>query len=90
MTTDDDSDPKALIFEAYRIDMITPAECRSIFLDWALSLPADADTAAAVERLLARYGADNTDHPMTSVLRAGMTRLSAPRRRGGWRARPRN
>ena len=32
-------DPKGLIREAYRIEGITLGECRSIFLDWALSLP---------------------------------------------------
>ena len=31
-------DPKALIQEAYKIENITRSECRSIFLDWALSL----------------------------------------------------
>ena len=36
-------DPKGLIREAYRIEGITAAQCRSIFLDWALSLP---DTTA--------------------------------------------
>jgi hypothetical protein len=34
-------DPKGLIFEAFRIDGITDAECRSIFVDWALSVQAD-------------------------------------------------
>ena len=37
-------DPKGLIREAYSIDGITKAECRSIFLDWALSLPLENDT----------------------------------------------
>ena len=33
------SDPKGLIRESYRIEGITPGECRSVFMDWALSLP---------------------------------------------------
>jgi len=33
----DFDDPKALIREAYNIEAITRSECRSIFLDWALS-----------------------------------------------------
>ena len=40
MKKGDENDPKGLIFEAYRIDGITLPECRTIFLDWALSLPA--------------------------------------------------
>ena len=35
----DPNDHKGLILEAYRIEGITLPECRSIFLDWALSLP---------------------------------------------------
>ncbi len=83
-------DPKGLIHEAYRIDGITAAECRSIFLDWALSLPEGQETGAALRLLLDRYGAAAPDHPMTPVLREGLTSVAAPRRRGGWRPRPRN
>jgi hypothetical protein len=36
----DPLDPKGLIREAFRIDGITDAECRSIFVDWALSVQA--------------------------------------------------
>ena len=82
-------DPKGLIREAYRIEKITAAECRSIFLDWALSLPAGAETGPALKTLLARY-AEEGDHPMTEVLRQGLTGVATPRRRGGWRSRPRN
>ncbi|MAM24490.1 MAG: hypothetical protein CML55_03770 [Rhodobacteraceae bacterium] len=82
-------DPKGLIYEAYRIDGITASECRSIFLDWALSLPLDADTPGLIRSLLTRQDAVE-DHPMTVVLRDGLTTLQAPRRRGGWRSRPRN
>ncbi len=40
---------------AYRIEGITKPECRTIFLDWALSLPVERDTARAIRGLLARY-----------------------------------
>ncbi len=80
-------DPKGLIGDSYRIEAITASECRSIFLDWALSLPAGQDPRAALRVLLARHGADAPDHPMTEVLRAGLCDMGAPRRRGGWRAR---
>ncbi len=83
-------DPKGLIFEAYRIDGIQKSECRSIFLDWALSLPIEEDTGTVLRRLLGQYGAQHPDHPMTEVLSEGLTTMTAPRRRGGWRSRPRN
>ncbi|WP_371153335.1 hypothetical protein [Jannaschia sp. 2305UL9-9] len=76
-------DPKALIFEAYRMDGITEAECRTIFLDWALGQ--HADTAAAIGRLLDLYGAP--DHPMTTVLRQGLETPARSGRRGGRAAR---
>ncbi|MFC3117842.1 hypothetical protein ACFOHS_04375 [Jhaorihella thermophila] len=79
-------DPKGLIQDSYRIEGITAAECRSIFLDWALSLPEGTGTDEALRRLLARHGADAPDHPMTEVLRAGLDRV-APPRRGGRRGR---
>lgn len=78
-------DPKGLIAEAYKIDGITPAECRSIFLDWALNL--EGETNAALTVLLERHGTD--DHPMTQVLKEGLATTQRPRRRGGWRSRER-
>lgn len=85
----DADDPKGLIAEAYRIEGISAPECRSIFMDWALSLPDGAEAGAALARLLARHGEDAPDHPMTAVLREGLPGSGAPtgRRRGGWRAR---
>ena len=44
-------DSRGLIREAYRIEGIGPADCRTIFLDWALSLPEGTDTRAALEAL---------------------------------------
>lgn len=90
MTADPLHDPKGLIRESYRIEGITAGECRSIFLDWALSLPDGQDNASAIAAVLAHYGADAPEHPMTEVLREGQATISAPRRRGGWRSRPRN
>ncbi|WP_170402548.1 hypothetical protein [Ruegeria arenilitoris] len=87
--SDDPNDPKGLIREAYRIDGITLPECRSIFLDWALSLPDGRDQKQALTELHAVYTAQDADHPMTQVLREGLDTAKAPRRRGGWRARQR-
>jgi hypothetical protein len=77
------ADPKGLIREAYRIEGITMAECRSIFLDWALSVPGDADHAGLIGELLSVYGDLHPGHPMTQTLEAGLAPAGAPRRRGG-------
>lgn len=90
MTETQETDPKGLIREAYRIDNIGPAECRSIFLDWALSIPDDRDIRRALRQLTVQYAEPNPDHPMSAVLRDGLTTVVSPRRRGGWRSRPRN
>lgn len=78
-------DPKGLVAEAYKIEGITAAECRSIFLDWALNL--EGDSQEALNILLKRH--DVADHPMTQVLRDGLRASETPRRRGGWRSRER-
>lgn len=78
-------DPKGLIHEAYRIDGITEAECRTIFLDWALSQT--GDPAEIIPRLLAAH--DAPDHPMTRVLRDGLAAPARRGRRGGRAARVR-
>ncbi|WP_204114035.1 hypothetical protein [Shimia biformata] len=85
-----DADPKGLIRESYRIDGITLGECRSIFLDWALSLADNTDQKAALTALLDTYGPGNPDHPMTGVMQEGLVSIGTPRRRGGWRTRARN
>lgn len=87
--TDPQIDPKGLIHEAYRIDGITAGECRSIFLDWALSLPDGQDSGDAMRRLMNRLGTQAPDHPMTRVLQEGVTGTARARRRGGWRGRSR-
>jgi hypothetical protein len=84
----DPLDPKGLIREAYRIDGIDKSECRSIFLDWALTVEA-GNHHGAISDLVARHGPAHPDHPMTRVLREGLQRAEAPRRRGGWRGRQR-
>lgn len=83
-------DPKGLIRESYLIEGISQAECRSIFLDWALSLPAGTDAHQALAALHPQYAATYPDHPMTEVMQHGLVQMTAPRRRGGWRSRTRN
>ncbi len=80
-------DPRGLIFESYRIDGINKGECRSVFLDWALGI--DAEMTVAITAMLEKYGPAHPDHPMTEVLQEGLEKSEKPRRRGGWRSRPR-
>ena len=67
----DHNDPKALIRESFNIEGIKIEECRSIFLDWALSLPNEADARKIIPLLLEQYG-DKKEHPMLVTLREGM------------------
>ena len=81
-------DPRGLIYESYRIDGIVIEECRAIFLDWALGLPAEEDMRFALETLQATYGIKNPDHPMTRILTEGLERAAQkPARRRGRQAR---
>ena len=83
----DARDPKGLIKEAYRIDGITAGECRTIFLDWALGVPAALDAKQEVKQLLVQYAEQPVDHPMTQTLVAALKDLGPPKRRGGRAAR---
>lgn len=88
--TKDPLDHKGLIREAYNIEGIDKPECRSIFLDWALSLPEGHDSRDAITAMLEKYHSANPAHPMTEVLSEGLEAAKAPRRRGGWRSRDRS
>ncbi|WP_306043695.1 hypothetical protein [Mameliella sp. MMSF_3455] len=89
MSKGDSSDPKGLMVDAYAMEGLSTEECRSIFLDWALSAPDGVDMQTQIAALLARYG-ENADHPMTQVLREGLEQAQKPRRRGGWKSRARS
>lgn len=82
----DPADPKGLVREAFRIDGITEAECRSIFVDWALSVEAD-DHRPLIELLLVRHAREGADHPMCLVLSQGLDAPPRARRRGGRKTR---
>ena len=82
-----EADPKGLVRESYRIEGITLGECRSIFVDWALSLPVDAPMKDAIRVLIAEYALAEPAHPMSTVLEDGLMTPDAPKRRGGRAAR---
>ncbi|AUH34497.1 hypothetical protein [Paracoccus tegillarcae] len=86
----DEADPKHLIRESFRIDGITAEECRSIFVDWALSLPATLEPSQAARVLLDHYAplaraSGGAAHPMVQMLVEGARNPAdnPPRRRGG-------
>ena len=81
-------DPRGLIRDAYQMEGITPAQCRTIFLDWALEPRGPGALRAAAKRLLQHYSPPRPSHPMTEILQAALVELPAPdKRRGGSRAR---
>ncbi|MGR3322785.1 MAG: hypothetical protein ACU0DK_12730 [Pseudooceanicola sp.] len=83
----DGADPKGLIRESYLMEGIGAAECRSIFMDWALSLPEGADTPGALDTLIARHAEAAPDHPMSAILQEGRVGIQQTGRRGGRRGR---
>ena len=83
-------DPRGVIRESYRMPGLDAGECRSIFLDWLLAAAPTPPLAEQAGALLAAYGAQAPDHPMSAVLRAAVQGEAAqPGRRGGWRGRRR-
>lgn len=82
-----EADPKGLVRESYAIEGITAGECRSIFLDWALSLANGLSVPDAVAVLLEKYALNRPEHPMNAVLREGLLEPGSPRRKGGRAAR---
>lgn len=90
MTDVERYDSRNLIAESYRIEGIGAADCRSIFLDWALGLPAGVAPGRAAAKLLAAY-APPPEHPMTVLLAEAAGASEGPagygRRRGGARGR---
>ena len=89
MMKGDYNDPKALIRESFNIEGINIEECRSIFLDWALSLPNDVDAKKIIPLLIEKYN-DKKEHPMLLTLREGLITTVSPIRRGGRRGRMTN
>ncbi len=85
----DEVDPKGLIAQSFEIEGIGLAECRSIFLDWAMSLPPTTPPDRAARRLIERHRGEPADHPMHDVLREAVAPPAArrPVRRGGWKGR---
>lgn len=86
MMKGDYNDPKALIRESFNIEGINIEECRSIFLDWALSLPNDVDAKKIIPLLIDKYN-DKKEHPMLLTLKEGLIKTVSPIRRGGRRGR---
>ncbi|MCB5409110.1 hypothetical protein [Pseudogemmobacter faecipullorum] len=78
-----EADPKGLVRESYRIEGITLGECRSIFMDWALSIPQERSVPEAVSLLIDTYAKAAPGHPMNGVLELALTPAGNAKRRGG-------
>jgi hypothetical protein len=74
-------DPRGLIAEAYKIEGIDEAQCRSIFLDWSLDTKI-SDPVATASRLARDFGRIYPVHPMTGILRAASEPPQTGRRGG--------
>ncbi|MCV6594595.1 MAG: hypothetical protein OIF48_16720 [Silicimonas sp.] len=79
----DERDPKGLIRESFRIEGISAPECRSIFLDWAISVPNGVEPAPYLRALIEEYRPDFPDHPMITVLEGALQPPTRTGRRGG-------
>lgn len=79
----DEIDKIGLIAESYRIEGIDIAQCRSIFLDWALKLPDTIDQKLAVAFMVTTYAIPTPNHPMSLVLKEGTSSALRTGRRGG-------
>lgn len=76
-------DPRGLFTDSYDIEGITEGECRSIFLDWAIGVPAGQDARDWIKKVLSHFGPLHPAHPMTKVLTEGMGDAPGSGRRGG-------
>jgi hypothetical protein len=80
-------DPHDLIHEAFCIEGIGPEECRAIFFDWAMGLPAELDMVAAAKTLHADLAGKNPDHPMSGLLAEASLGINQRKGRSGRRRR---
>ena len=80
-------DPKGLIRESFRIEGISVGECRSIFVDWSLSLPVEVNPKEAIAGLMELHKTEPDAHPMMEILRDGLLTPEIKGRRGGRKTR---
>jgi hypothetical protein len=73
-------DPRGLILEAYRMEGIGAAECRVIFLDWAMTSPV-GEMKVMLQILMDAYGNAAPHHPMTALIGDGLAGVAQPKRR---------
>ena len=78
-----EADPKGLVRESYAIEGITHWECRSIFVDWALSLPVGGRHFGRHQRAVGQYASAAPDHPMSATLTEGLGTAQRPNGVGG-------
>jgi len=72
-------DPMGLIFEAYRMDELSSTDCRTILLNWALGMPDGSEYTSSLAALHSIYCSEHPDHPMTAVIKEGLTNAANPK-----------
>lgn len=82
-------DAKDLMHDVFQMEDITAPDCRTVFMDWALSRADLRDSEEALKSLIAHYEPGFPHHPMIAVLKEGLVRNIKTGRRGGWRSRAR-
>lgn len=80
-------DPKGLIRDCYKIDGIRPEECRSVFLDWAISQADGLNVQDMLCQLITQYADPLPLHPMSVVLYEATAEPKPVKRRGGRQGR---
>ena len=73
------ADPRGLILEAYNIENLSEKDCRTIFLDWALGVPAESDIAQLMPKLAEYYAELNPEHPMSILLKENTSSMQSIR-----------
>ncbi len=76
-------DPRNLISDIYAMETISKSECRTVFLDWVLGLPEDADVQNYMKMFHDQYSSTHPDHPMTEIFREGIEQKNRRRARKG-------
>ena len=76
-------DSRELFEDSYKIEGITEGECRSIFLDWAIGIPAGQEHKPWLELIHGHYQPKFPEHPMTKVLSESLGQAKHTGRRGG-------
>ncbi len=78
------ADPRGLFRDGFAMENLSDSECRTIFLEWAMTLRDDVDMVHSLGVLHAHYQSEYSEHYLFKLITEGLQgprRLSASRRR---------